>query len=75
MFIAGINNIILSMPHRGRLNLLASILQYSPRALFHKIRGGWEVPEELGVSGDVISHLSKQIVLSVGTTPLVEYFP
>ncbi|KAJ3558642.1 hypothetical protein NM688_g804 [Phlebia brevispora] len=54
---AGITNIVLSMPHRGRLNLLTSLLEFSPRALFNKIRGGWEVPEELGASGDVISHL------------------
>lgn len=47
------------MPHRGRLNFLTDpqLLQYSPTALFHKIRGGHEHPEELGVEGDVISHL------------------
>ena len=45
------------MPHRGRLNLLTSLLEYSPHALFNKIRGGFEVPEELGACGDVISHL------------------
>lgn len=56
-YAAGLTNLILSMPHRGRLNLLTSLLHYSPRALFNKIRGGFEIPEELGVSGDVISHL------------------
>jgi 2-oxoglutarate dehydrogenase complex dehydrogenase (E1) component-like enzyme len=45
------------MPHRGRLNLLTGLLEYSPAALFHKIRGGYEIPEELGAVGDVISHL------------------
>ena len=45
------------MPHRGRLNLLAGLLQMSPASLFHKIRGGYEIPEELGAVGDVISHL------------------
>jgi hypothetical protein len=45
------------MPHRGRLNLLTGLLEYSPAALFHKIRGGSEIPEELGATGDVISHL------------------
>lgn len=45
------------MPHRGRLNLLTDILQYSPAALFHKIKGGSELPEELGAEGDVLSHL------------------
>jgi 2-oxoglutarate dehydrogenase complex dehydrogenase (E1) component-like enzyme len=45
------------MPHRGRLNLLTDLLQYSPTALFHKIKGGSEYPEELGAEGDVLSHL------------------
>jgi 2-oxoglutarate dehydrogenase complex dehydrogenase (E1) component-like enzyme len=45
------------MPHRGRLNLLTDLLQYPPAALFNKIKGGYEIPEELGVEGDVLSHL------------------
>lgn len=47
------------MPHRGRLNLLTELLEYSPTALFHKIKGGAEIPEDLGAEGDVISHLGK----------------
>ncbi|KZT24824.1 dehydrogenase E1 and transketolase domain-containing protein 1 [Neolentinus lepideus HHB14362 ss-1] len=54
---AGIQHIVLTMPHRGRLNLLTDILEYSPTALFHKIKGGSEFPESYNVSGDVISHL------------------
>ena len=46
------------MPHRGRLNLLTGMLQFPPSALFHKIKGGSELPEEYGAAGDVISHLS-----------------
>jgi probable 2-oxoglutarate dehydrogenase E1 component DHKTD1 len=45
------------MPHRGRLNLLTDVLKYSLTALFHKIKGGPEIPESLGAQGDVISHL------------------
>ena len=48
-----------AMPHRGRLNLLTDLLQYSPVALFHKIKGNSEWPEELGAEGDVLSHLCK----------------
>jgi hypothetical protein len=47
------------MPHRGRLNLLMELLEFSPTALFHKIKGGSEFPEELGGEGDVISHLGR----------------
>ncbi|KZS96382.1 dehydrogenase E1 and transketolase domain-containing protein 1 [Sistotremastrum niveocremeum HHB9708] len=54
---AGIEHVILAMPHRGRLNLLLDLLRFSPTALFHKVKGGSEIPEELDVSGDVVSHL------------------
>jgi 2-oxoglutarate dehydrogenase complex dehydrogenase (E1) component-like enzyme len=50
------------MPHRGRLNLLTGLLQLSPASLFHKIKGGYEIPEELGAVGDVISHLGITIL-------------
>ncbi|KAJ7784423.1 thiamine diphosphate-binding protein [Mycena metata] len=54
---AGVSTVVLGMPHRGRLNLLTDLLQYSPTALFHKIKGGAEIPEDLGAEGDVLSHL------------------
>ncbi|KIJ59952.1 hypothetical protein HYDPIDRAFT_117851 [Hydnomerulius pinastri MD-312] len=55
---ADTSHIILAMPHRGRLNLLAGLLEYDPAALFHKIKGGAEVQVEgQEVSGDVLSHL------------------
>ena len=55
----GIQHIILAMPHRGRLNLLTELLEFSPTALFHKIKGGSEIPDEFGAEGDVISHLGE----------------
>jgi probable 2-oxoglutarate dehydrogenase E1 component DHKTD1 len=56
------------MPHRGRLSLLTDLLEYSPAAIFHKIRGGSEVPENLGAVGDVISHLGVfQIAVVAGS--------
>ncbi|KAH9478201.1 putative 2-oxoglutarate dehydrogenase E1 component DHKTD1, mitochondrial [Psilocybe cubensis] len=62
--LAGVHHVILAMPHRGRLNLLTDILQYSPAALFHKIKGGYEIPEDLGAEGDVLSHLVSSPSLS-----------
>lgn len=56
----GVEHIVLAVPHRGRLNLITDLLRFSPAALFHKIKGGSEIPEELGYSGDVISHLSER---------------
>ncbi|PVF93043.1 putative oxoglutarate dehydrogenase precursor [Serendipita vermifera] len=55
---AGIGHVLIGMPHRGRLNLLTDLLKYPPRALFHKIKGNSELPEWLGATGDVISHLA-----------------
>ncbi|KAJ3984882.1 Transketolase, pyrimidine binding domain-containing protein [Lentinula detonsa] len=60
-----VSHIIVGMPHRGRLNFLTDpqLLQYPPTALFHKIRGGAEHPADLGVEGDVISHLVSSVQL------------
>ena len=51
------------MPHRGRLNLLTVLLQYSPAGLFYKIKGGSELPDDLGAEGDVLSHLGRCLLL------------
>lgn len=52
------------IPYRGRLNLLTDLLEFSPTALFHKIKGGSDVSEELGAAGDVISHLCELLITS-----------
>lgn len=60
---SGIEDIILCMPHRGRLNLLTDILKFSPAALFSKVKGNSEFPEDAQVSGDVLSHLAVSVDL------------
>nr|XP_019004663.1 oxoglutarate dehydrogenase (succinyl-transferring), E1 component [Kwoniella mangroviensis CBS 8507]OCF68124.1 oxoglutarate dehydrogenase (succinyl-transferring), E1 component [Kwoniella mangroviensis CBS 8507] len=59
---SGISSIVLSLPHRGRLSLLCDpdLLDFSPTALFAKIRGKAEFDPSTapGATGDVISHLS-----------------
>ncbi|WWC60118.1 oxoglutarate dehydrogenase (succinyl-transferring), E1 component [Kwoniella dejecticola CBS 10117] len=59
---SGISSIVLSLPHRGRLSLLCDpdLLDYSPTALFSKIKGKpeFDPSEAPGATGDVISHLS-----------------
>ncbi|VDB88235.1 unnamed protein product [Peniophora sp. CBMAI 1063] len=73
---AGIQTISLAMPHRGRLNLLTGLLKFDPAALFAKIRGASEVPEELGATGDVISHLTASPTLDYsGTKVEVQLLP
>ena len=64
------------MPHRGRLNLLTVLLQYSPAGLFHKIKGGSELPDGLGAEGDVLSHLGRYRLFLVffASFKIVDYF-
>ncbi|KAG5456304.1 MAG: LOW QUALITY PROTEIN: thiamine diphosphate-binding protein [Olpidium bornovanus] len=63
---AGVADVVLGMPHRGRLNLLTDLLQYDPTALFSKIKGNAEFPESLAASGDVLSHLASSPTLHYG---------
>lgn len=53
-----ISDIVLGMPHRGRLNLLTGLLEMPPEKLFRKLKGLPEFPEGFKATGDVISHLS-----------------
>ncbi|KAI7865022.1 oxoglutarate dehydrogenase, E1 component [Spinellus fusiger] len=54
----GVQDIVVGMPHRGRLNLLCDLLEYPHAALFSKMKGKSELPEGTFGSGDVISHLT-----------------
>jgi 2-oxoglutarate dehydrogenase E1 component len=53
----GVEEIVFGMPHRGRLNVLASVLAKPFRAIFHEFRGGSYKPDEVEGSGDVKYHL------------------
>ena len=61
-----IQDIVIGMPHRGRLNLLCDLLQYPYASLFHKMKGNSELPEGTFGSGDVISHLVNNPDLTYG---------
>src|SRR5690606_2324791 len=49
----GVKELVLGMPHRGRLNVLANFLQKPFRAIFHEFHGGSYAPEDVQGSGDV----------------------
>jgi 2-oxoglutarate dehydrogenase E1 component len=53
----GIREIIIGMPHRGRLNVLANVMQKPFRAIFNEFRGGSANPDDVEGSGDVKYHL------------------
>jgi probable 2-oxoglutarate dehydrogenase E1 component DHKTD1 len=61
-----IQDIVIGMPHRGRLNLLCDLLEYPYAGLFHKMKGHSELPEGTFASGDVISHLVNNPDLTYG---------
>jgi 2-oxoglutarate dehydrogenase E1 component len=53
----GLREIALGMAHRGRLNVLATVLSKPYRAIFHEFKGGSVNPDDVEGSGDVKYHL------------------
>ena len=53
----GAKEIVFGMPHRGRLNILATVLAKPYRAIFNEFQGGSFKPEDVDGSGDVKYHL------------------
>ena len=53
----GVNEIVLGMAHRGRLNVLSQVMGKPHRAIFHEFKGGSYAPEDVEGSGDVKYHL------------------
>jgi 2-oxoglutarate dehydrogenase E1 component len=53
----GVEEIVIGMPHRGRLNVLTNVMRKPFRQLFHEFAGGSANPDDVGGSGDVKYHL------------------
>ncbi|NVO56557.1 2-oxoglutarate dehydrogenase E1 component [Rhodobacteraceae bacterium B1Z28] len=53
----GVSDIVIGMPHRGRLNILANVMAKPYRAIFNEFQGGSYKPEDVDGSGDVKYHL------------------
>ena len=53
----GVDEIVLGMAHRGRLNTLAAVMGKPYRAIFHEFQGGSTVPSDIEGSGDVKYHM------------------
>src|SRR6188472_1373576 len=53
----GVKEIVVGMPHRGRLNVLTQVMGKAHRALFHEFKGGSANPDAVEGSGDVKYHL------------------
>ncbi|NKB76755.1 MAG: 2-oxoglutarate dehydrogenase E1 component [Gammaproteobacteria bacterium] len=52
----GVNEIIVGMAHRGRLNMLVNILGKSPKELFSEFEGEYQTENEDTETGDVKYH-------------------
>ncbi|XP_023016659.2 probable 2-oxoadipate dehydrogenase complex component E1 homolog [Leptinotarsa decemlineata] len=61
-----IQQIVLAMPHRGRLNLLTGILNFPPVEMFTKLKGYPDFPEKYQSTGDVLSHCISSTELVYG---------
>jgi 2-oxoglutarate dehydrogenase E1 component len=53
----GVKDMVLGMPHRGRLNVLANVMGKPYRQIFHEFQGGSAKPSDVQGSGDVKYHL------------------
>jgi 2-oxoglutarate dehydrogenase E1 component len=53
----GVEDIIIGMPHRGRLNVLAAVMGKPHHIIFHEFQGGSSLPSDVEGSGDVKYHL------------------
>ncbi len=53
----GVKEVIIGMPHRGRLSVLANVMMKPYRAIFNEFQGGSFKPDSVDGSGDVKYHL------------------
>ncbi|MBI4183744.1 MAG: 2-oxoglutarate dehydrogenase E1 component [Proteobacteria bacterium] len=53
----GVEEVVIGMPHRGRLNVLANVMQKRYAAIFSEFQGVPSSPEDVQGSGDVKYHL------------------
>ncbi|MFD1192654.1 2-oxoglutarate dehydrogenase E1 component [Phenylobacterium conjunctum] len=53
----GVKDIVIGMPHRGRLNVLAAVMAKPYHVIFHEFQGGSTLPSDVEGSGDVKYHM------------------
>ncbi|MEE2996562.1 MAG: 2-oxoglutarate dehydrogenase E1 component [Pseudomonadota bacterium] len=74
----GVEEVVIGMPHRGRLNVLANVMNKPFSAIFSEFQGKAATPEDVQGSGDVKYHLGtsadrefdgKKVHLSLAANP------
>jgi 2-oxoglutarate dehydrogenase E1 component len=53
----GVDEVVVGMAHRGRLNILANVMGKPYRALFAEFQGHMPIPDDFHGSGDIKYHL------------------
>jgi 2-oxoglutarate dehydrogenase E1 component len=53
----GVEEVVIGMPHRGRLNILTAVMGKPYSAMLSEFHGNLNVPEGLSASGDVKYHM------------------
>ncbi|XP_063893768.1 probable 2-oxoglutarate dehydrogenase E1 component DHKTD1 homolog, mitochondrial [Helicoverpa armigera] len=61
----GVEQVILAMAHRGKLNALTGVLKCPPVKIFHKFSGQPEYPLEANAACDISTHLSASVDIKV----------
>ena len=67
---AGVREICIGMPHRGRLNTLVNVLKKPFTAIFSEFAGAGANPEDVQGSGDVKYHLGTSADIDVDGKPV-----
>ncbi|KAH9444103.1 hypothetical protein Pst134EB_026485 [Puccinia striiformis f. sp. tritici] len=70
----GVKDVVVAMPHRGRLNFLTQLLSLDLNILLNKLKGKGEIPGKLlldtpAYTGDVLSHLTTSTALRSRSYP------
>ncbi|GMF54860.1 unnamed protein product [Phytophthora fragariaefolia] len=58
---SGVSDVVIGMPHRGRLALLVGSLEYPAHKIFHKVSGYSEFPDNFRGIDDVSSHIATTV--------------
>ena len=61
----GVKDVVIGMPHRGRLSVLANVMSKPYRAIFNEFQGGSFKPEDVDGSGDVKYHLGHHLTVNL----------
>ncbi|XP_045535331.1 probable 2-oxoglutarate dehydrogenase E1 component DHKTD1 homolog, mitochondrial [Papilio machaon] len=61
----GVQQVVLGMAHRGKLNVLSGLLKCPPVKIFHKFTGKPEFPTEANAACDISTHLSASADITI----------